>query len=138
MNGFLQKLRAGLTRFMTGRHGADQLTLALIYTALALNLLAMIPYLGLLSLLSTTCLVFAVYRTFSKNNARRYAENAWFLRKFGGIPARVKQSFIRAKNMRKFAYFDCPQCHAKLRLPRGVGEVTVTCGKCKHAFRKSA
>ena len=42
------------------------------------------------------------------------------------------------KNMRKYKYFKCPECHARLRLPRKVGEVTVTCGKCHHAFKQKA
>ena len=50
----------------------------------------------------------------------------------------VRQFIVRLKNIRKYKYFKCPQCHARLRLPRKVGEVTVTCGKCRHAFKQKA
>jgi transcription elongation factor Elf1 len=40
--------------------------------------------------------------------------------------------------MKKYKYFKCPECKSWLRLPRGVGEVTVTCGKCRHAFKQKA
>ena len=50
----------------------------------------------------------------------------------------IRQFINRLRNIRKYKYFKCPQCHARLRLPRKVGEVTVTCGKCRHAFKKKA
>ena len=50
----------------------------------------------------------------------------------------VRQFINRVKNLRKYKYFKCPECHARLRLPRKVGEVTVTCGKCRHAFKQKA
>lgn len=138
MQGFFAKFRAACARFMMGRHGADSLSTALVYAAIVLNLLALIPYMGFLSTLSLLMLIYAIYRMFSKNNAKRYAENAWFLKHFGGIPTRVKQAYTRFKNRKKYLYFDCPDCHAKLRLPRGVGEVTVSCGRCGKSIRKSA
>ena len=35
-------------------------------------------------------------------------------------------------------YYRCPQCRAWLRLPRNIGEKTVTCGKCGATFKKKA
>ena len=138
MNGFFTRIRVAFSRFMLGRHGVDKMSIALIYLSLVLNLLALIPHLGFLTLLSMLALLYSIYRIFSKNNARRYAENAWYIQNIGGLPGKAKQSLARFKNRKQFLYFDCPNCHAKLRLPRGVGEVTVTCGKCGHALRKSA
>lgn len=138
MSGFLYRLRAGMTRMMQGRHGVDQLSIALVYAALACNLLALIPYLGILTFFSLLMIAYGIFRIFSRNHQKRYAENAWFLKHFGGIPGQVKQTYQRFKNRRQFVYFDCPNCKAKLRLPRGVGEVNVTCGKCGHVTRKAA
>ena len=75
---------------------------------------------------------------FSRNIEKRYAENAKFLSLWHNGKSNVKQFFNRVKNMRKYKYFKCPQCHSRLRLPRKVGEVTVTCGKCHHAFKQKA
>lgn len=116
----------------------DQLTLALLYTGIALNLLALIPYMGFLSAVSLAMMIFAIYRVYSKNNLKRYKENAWFLKRFGGLPTKLRQGFVRLKNQRKYLYFECPDCHAKLRLPRGVGQVTITCGQCGRAIHKKA
>lgn len=133
------KIIMAVRRFMSGRHGADQLSLALIYTAIALNVLTLlIPRAGALGILSMAMLVFALVRIFSKNHERRYRENAWYVKHVGSLSAQIRQAWTRFKNRKTYLYFDCPQCRAKLRLPRGKGEVTMTCGRCGHTFRKRA
>ena len=91
-----------------------------------------------LYLLGMAAYVLSIYRTLSRNVEKRYAENAKFLSFWHGWRSSLSQFVNRVKNMRKYKYFKCPECHARLRLPRKVGEVTVTCGKCKHSFRKKA
>ena len=51
---------------------------------------------------------------------------------------RLSQARVRFQKRKEFKYFKCPQCKSILRLPRGVGEVTVTCGKCRHSFTHKA
>ena len=48
------------------------------------------------------------------------------------------QARVRFKNRKEYKYFRCPKCHAWLKLKRGSGEGTLTCGKCKHAFKAKA
>ena len=38
--GFLDKLRASMARFMSGRYGADQLSMAMVIAALVVSILA--------------------------------------------------------------------------------------------------
>lgn len=135
---FLDKLRAGLRRLMAGRHGADELSLALLIAGLALSIVGSLTRLGLLGLLSMALYVYAVFRMFSRYHQKRYAENQKYLSMMHGGSGSVRQFIVRLKNIRKYKYFKCPQCHARLRLPRKVGEVTVTCGKCRHAFKQKA
>ena len=49
-----------------------------------------------------------------------------------------RQALNRLKHSREYKYVRCPKCHSWLKLPRKVGEVTVTCGKCRHAFKQKA
>lgn len=135
---FLDKLRAGLRHLMAGRHGADELSLALLIAGLALSIIGSLTRLGLLGLLSMALYVYAVFRMFSRDHQKRYAENQKYLSMMHGGSGSVRQFIVRLKNIRKYKYFKCPQCHARLRLPRKVGEVTVTCGKCRHAFKQKA
>ncbi len=134
----LQKIRAGLQKFMAGRRGADELSMALLILGVVLSLLSSVLHSGLLYLLSLAVYIFALFRMFSRNIERRYAENAAFLKLWRGNSSSVRQFFNRLKNMKKYKYFKCPECKSRLRLPRGVGEVTVTCGKCHHAFKEKA
>lgn len=138
MQGIWQKIKATISGFMVGRHGIDQFSIALLYTAIILNLIATFSGLSILLSIALVMLIFVIFRAFSKNNAKCYQENAWFLKTFGGIPTRIKQAYTRFKNRKEYVYFNCPECRAKLRLPRGKGDVKVTCGKCGHVFRKQA
>ena len=50
----------------------------------------------------------------------------------------VKAIFNRVKNGKKYRYFTCPQCKKRLRVPRGVGNITITCKGCGNKFDKKA
>ena len=134
----LQKIREALGRFMMGRHGTDQLSWALLVFGMVLSLLTSLTRIGIFYWLGMAAYVWGVFRIFSRNNAKRWAENQLWVNFWGGFKTQVKQFFTRLKNMPNYRYFKCPQCKARLRLPRKVGEVTVTCGKCHHQFRKKA
>ena len=134
----LQKMRDGLRRFMAGRRGTDELSLALLIFGLVLSVLSSVTRVGILYIFGLAAYILSIWRMFSRNIEKRYAENAKFVSWWGGVTSSVKQFFNRVKNMGKYKYFKCPECHSRLRLPRKVGEVTVTCGKCKHAFKQKA
>jgi len=135
---FLNKVKAAIQRFMLGRNGTDEFSFALLITALLLSILSSIFGISLLSLLSMAAYIYCIFRMFSRNVSKRYSENQRFVELKRKSMTSVSQAWVRAKNFRKYKYFKCPECHALLRLPRKVGEVTVTCGKCRHAFKKSA
>ena len=135
---FMQKIKAALQRFMLGRRGPDELSLALLIGGFVLSILSGIRGLGLLSLVSMAAYVFSLYRMLSRNVQKRYQENARFMGFWRTSTTRVRQFFNRLKNSKDYKYFKCPECKAMLRLPRKVGEVTVTCGKCHHAFKQKA
>ena len=123
---------------MIGRHGADELSLALIIAGLVLSLLSRITRLAVLDLAGMAAYICAVYRMLSRQHEKRYQENQKYIALWRRTSGEAKQFSVRWKNRKNFKYFKCPQCHALLRLPRKVGEVTVTCGKCHHAFKKKA
>ena len=134
----LEKIKAGLVKFMAGRRGADELSLAMLIGGALLSLLSTILHAPVLSLLSMVIYIYTLFRMFSRNLEKRHAENAAFLKFWNGMTSGIRQFFNRLKNMKKYKYFKCPECKSRLRLPRGVGEVTVTCGKCHHPFKQKA
>ena len=134
----MEKLRNALQRLMYGRHGADEMSLAVMIVGLTASIIGSFTRLGVLSLVSLACFAYAIFRMFSKNHNKRYEENQKYLAFWNKSTGSVKQFVNRMKNIRKYRYFKCPECGSLLRLPRKVGTVTVTCGKCKHAFKQKA
>lgn len=135
---FLDKLKASFRSFMAGRHGADEFSLALLIAGLAISIISGLLRISFLSIISTALYIYAIYRMLSRDRNRRYNENQKYLSIWNSATGSIRQFFVRVKNFRKYKYFKCPKCHARLRLPRKVGEVTVTCGKCHHAFKQKA
>ena len=135
---FWEKFKNSFRRFMTGRNGADELSFAMLIVALVLMLITSFTGIAFFNLLSMILYVWCIFRMFSRNTSKRYEENRRFVEQRQKLKTSASQSWVRLKNIRKFKYFKCPECHALLRLPRKVGEVTVTCGKCRHAFKKKA
>ena len=134
----LEKLKVGLQKFMAGRRGPDEMSMALLIAGVVLSMLSSIFHLAILYWLSLALYVYAMFRMLSRNLEKRYAENAAFLKLWRGKTSGLKQFFNRLKNMKKYKYYRCPECKSRLRLPRGVGEVTVTCSKCHHTFKQKA
>jgi len=134
----MNKFQQAMYRFFAGRRGSDQLNTFLLIAAIVLSLLGSIFGIGILSLLSTVMWVYVLYRMLSRNIPAREKENQWFLSKYSPIALNAKQAKIRFKNRKIYLYYRCPQCRAWLKLPRNIGEKTVTCGKCGATFKKKA
>ena len=136
--GIWDKIKDSFRRFMNGRHGVDQLSVALLWVAIILNLIYMFSGLYIISLIATIVIVWAVFRMLSRNGGKRYAENAKYMALMAKCRTEAQQAKNRHANRKEYKYFRCPKCHSMLRMPRGIGEKTVTCGNCKHQFRKKA
>lgn len=136
--GFFEKIRAGFGRFMAGRYGADQLSLTFVIVALVLSIVGSMTGLGILTLLADVLLIVMFYRMLSKDRYRRAHENQVYLEKTNGVRKAVTEWANRVKNSKKYHYFVCPKCKKRLRVPRGVGKVTITCKDCGTKFDKKA
>ncbi len=129
-------MREKFYRFMIGRNGADQLSRFLTYVALALIILNLFVGSTVLWLLGLAALVWAYFRMFSKNVARRREENGKYLPLQYKLTQRFRDWRDRQKQRRDYVFFRCPSCKAMLRVPRGKGRIRVTCRKCGNAFEK--
>lgn len=125
---FTTKLSVGLRNFMTGRYGTDRLNMAILGVGLAASLLSVFfqtqPLNLVFFVLSYGMMIWAIFRSLSRNTYRRYQENRKFL-----------QIFDRLKD-RQHRYFDCPKCRQMVRVPRGKGRIAITCPRCKEKFVK--
>ena len=123
---FSARLSATLRNFMAGRYGTDKLNMVILSVGLAVSLLSVFfrypPVNLLLVALSYGLMIWAIFRTLSRNTYRRYQEN----RKFLQLVDRVKD--------RNNRYFDCPKCRQMVRVPRGKGKISITCPRCHEKF----
>lgn len=133
-----QKIKNSFRNFMMGRYGSDQFGLTLLIAGAVLSLISSLSRIAIFYYLGLAAYIWGIFRMFSRNTAKRAEENRKFLSFRQNFKSNVSQFFVRMKNMKKYRYFRCPECKARLRLPRKVGEVTVTCGKCHHQFRQKA
>lgn len=125
---FIQRLGYGLRTFMVGRYGTDKLNMVILSAGLAACLVSAfvdsVKVNLLLTGVSYGLMIWALYRSFSRNTYKRYQENRKFL-----------QFFDRLKD-REHRYYDCPKCRQVVRVPRGKGKIAITCPKCKERFVK--
>ncbi|MBQ4316997.1 MAG: hypothetical protein IJC20_01995 [Clostridia bacterium] len=128
---------------MIGRYGNDQLNFALILASLFCALFTFFTY-GIadlvFSLLQIMLLAVWAMRSFSRNIHKRRSENIAFMKfwnktktRFSGVTA-----FFKRVADREHRYFKCPKCASRLRVPRGRGNITVTCPRCSHKFDKKS
>ena len=131
---FLQKIGNAAARFMYGRNGADQLSYATLALAIAADVVQTFVRSDLtkrgLGIISLMLLFLTFWRMFSKNLAKRRAENQKFLEKVWW-PLRRKNRDARQRAADKeHKYFTCPTCRTVCRVPRGKGKIVITCPKC--------
>ena len=123
---FLANLAFKFRRFMAGRYGTDRLNMAILMTGVVISLIGTFIRLPLVNLLLTAAayglMIWAIYRSLSRDTYRRYQENRKFM-----------QFFDRIKD-RDHRYFDCPKCRQMVRVPRGKGKIAITCPKCREKF----
>lgn len=122
------RIRASLSRFMSGRYGTDKLNSAILWTGVGIVVLAMFvraPLINFSMHMAAYGLMFlALMRTFSRNTYKRYRENRRFLM----LIDRLKD--------RNHRYFECPRCRQLVRVPKGKGKISISCPKCGEKFIK--
>lgn len=127
-----------LARMMYGRYGTDQLGFFTLLLMLILNMVFAFTEWDALYILSFALAILSIFRIFSKNVSKRYEENQKFLQMTAPV-----RSFFSAKtagllDLRTHRHFRCPQCKQKIRVPRGKGNIQITCPKCRHEFVKKS
>lgn len=133
MRNFFYKVSSAVARSMYGRNGSDQLNLALLLVYTAVSLLMVFTrsaaLSAVLSVLSATLAAAIIFRMFSRNLARRRAENAKFLNWW--YPLKNRISGHRQRRLDKeHKYFTCKNCKAICRVPAGKGKIEITCPRC--------
>ena len=133
-------MREKLAKFMSGRYGPDALFRFQVGAALVLELLA-IPLrrhgtlYSLMNYGAFVLLVWAVFRALSRNVQKRYLENLHFQELFGRARRQSRMNKEKFSQRKDYRFFVCPTCKTNLRVPKGKGEIYITCAKCGNRNR---
>jgi len=135
------RFRQWITGIMAGRNGTDQLCRFLsIVTMVFLLLSLLIRGTGLSSVfwvLGLLCFFWGIFRSFSRNLARRQAENQTYLRLTRNIRGRFEGALGRFRQRKEYRFYRCPSCRTWLRVPRHKGKVQITCRQCGERFTRN-
>jgi len=125
-----------LRRFMTGRYGRDQLSIALLILSVLITFTAELTRFPLLVYIGYIPLGICIFRMLSKDISKRSMENYKFSMLISPVYSWFKKTQNRTKDAKTHSYFKCPNCKTKLRLPKGKGKIIITCPKCKTEFKE--
>lgn len=144
----LEKCKYKFIQFMQGRNGMDQLARAESGLIIVLLILSMVislifgrfaasaPVLFVLEILWLALMIHLYFRIFSRNLAKRSAENQKYCNFRYRLVVKKSQWKKEWAQRRTHRFFRCPQCRQKVRVPKGRGRICITCPKCRNEFVK--
>ena len=126
-------MRERIKRFMQGRYGNDRLGQAMLMAALACVVLSLfrIPFISTIGL---AILVLTYYRMFSRQIAKRAAENQKYMQLEWKVRAKLQKKKQSLAQRRTHRIYKCPNCKQKIRVPRNRGRIAISCRKCGTEF----
>ncbi len=123
-------------KIMYGRYGTDQLCFAMLILVFIMQLVYAFTHWNVLYLLAAALSIWCIWRIFSKNISRRYAENQKFMHLTAPMRRWCSSKISGMRDLKTHRHFRCPSCKQKIRVPKGRGKVQITCPKCRHEFVK--
>lgn len=134
MKDFFRKIGYKIKASTSGRYGVDALSWTLVIASLVLNVIGRRTG-GLASrfilIMCLVMLVFAIYRTYSRNIEKRRQELAAYNNIFRGPINSFKMMKLKKQDP-SHLYIKCPKCKTILRAPKGKGRIIMTCPKCQN------
>jgi len=123
-------------QMMMGRNGVDELARMLSFLGLFMMIFDLFFRTGFLTLLALIVVILSYARTFSKNIAKRRAENQKYLAFRYKLVVKWNKLKNRIKQRKHYRFYACPTCKQKVRVPKGHGKIEITCPKCREKFIK--
>lgn len=136
MRNLLQKFAI----FMQGRYGTDTLNNCLLGVVLVLWIVNIFVFnftaTLIIDLIQLAVIGLIVFRSLSRNIAKRSAENRKFLPFYNAVKNWCTLNWKKFKDRKEYRYLRCPVCKAQLRVKNRKGNHTVRCPKCGSEFNK--
>ena len=129
----MTKYTISLTYLMRGRYGTDDLIKLMLGIAVVLIIIDIFVRSWLVDALTVLLLIYIYCRMFSRNINARYMENQRFLGFISRFRGGRTSGFSRDQSHR---ILRCPGCGSQLRVPRGAGNIMISCPHCGTKFQK--
>lgn len=126
--------RNGMSDFMRGRNGADELSNAAVCLAVILLVINLFGRWMFLSVIVLLLLAYAIFRMVSTDIGARQKEADSFGAAVGPVRPWLRDPATAWQESREYKHGTCPNCHQHVRVPRGKGLLRVTCPQCKQKF----
>ena len=130
MNKFMYKMAI----FFQGRYGIDELYKFLFLVFWIVAILSLFIRNPIIYLLEILICFFMLYRALSRNIYKRQNENAKYLKIRNKVKSKIKLQKRKWDDRKTHIYRKCPNCKAKIRLPKKKGKHVCTCPSCKKDF----
>ena len=132
--GYLLTIR--LSRFFYGRNGYDNLAKSCNLLAILLLVINIFAQNMIIYFIWVALFGYSVFRVYSKNIPKRYAENQKYL-KMTELPRKyIKLMGMQWRDRSVSRYYICKSCHQQIRVPKGKGRIEIRCPKCGERFIK--
>lgn len=126
-------MKERLRQFMLGRYGLDPYGQFLTILSMVLLVTGTLTY-PVIVYAGFALFIYQYFRLFSKNIYKRNSEN----QKYMALQNRVTGWFafqkLRISGRKTHRYYRCPSCRQTLRVPKGKGNLTITCTSCRTSF----
>lgn len=134
-----ERFKWKLASWAQGRYGQDKLSKHLFWFSIFMWFTSVFLFFTTWRFLPLgigwLALFWATFRMFSKNIYTRTKELAFYERIFGKPRRFFKLQKNKWRDRKTHRYFKC-SCGSVLRVPKGKGEIVVTCPKCKARLNK--
>lgn len=137
--------RNKLMQILYRKYGSDELNVFLFILLIVFAVINIFVHSRIIYILQTLCLIFYLIRFFSSNHYARRNENEKFKKIINKLPFKHRVDDFNTVNYNDYntqppkepgyKYFKCPNCKAKLRVPKHKGKITITCPKCRTSFK---
>ena len=129
-------MQSRMAQFLYGRNGFDNLARACNAVAILLLVINIFAQNAVLYFLWMVFFAYSVFRVYSRNIPKRYAENQKFLAMMDVPQKRIRLLKLQWRDRSVSRYYICKSCHQQIRVPKGKGRIEIRCPKCGERFIK--
>ena len=123
-----------ISRVLIGRNGFDNMARTTLWASIIFALINVYAQSVIIYFLWVIFLGYTVFRIFSKNITKRYAENQKFLEITKTPRSNLNLLRLQVRDRETSRYYICRKCHQQIRVPKGKGRIEIRCPKCGERF----